>query len=173
MRTSKGESLDKANDHKATILFLDLDGVLSLQGMRSGRFDLDPNAVNSLQDFLKVTSSYKNINTVISSDWRRLGFSFCAALLSNAGLELDFHPNWKTPSLPGKGRKKEIITWIEKQMGKSVTCWDSIWESGNIVILDDQPLFADNPCFFKTNPRYGITFEISHAMVEFLGDNNV
>lgn len=151
------------------ILFLDIDGVLNsgeyIQSLRYKKrselgfpdCDLDPVAIQHLNRLCRVTGA----KIVISSTWRE--FDDCIPALKRNGLKAPIVG--KTPNLQRINRSCS--------RGEEIDSWEGwkLHKLDNYLILDDDsdmlPKQKDN--FIQTNPRQGLTEEITNIAIKKLG----
>ena len=109
---------------KRNILFLDFDGPLTnarawfAYDKPAGRAmwtTADPVAIEMLNLLVKDF----NILTVVSSTWRKFDKVNPTGIAADWSLRQwgfigEFHPDWKTPVLPGENRNDEIRDWMRR-----------------------------------------------------------
>lgn len=138
---------------KGNIIFLDIDGVLNNSFTETttvtGWTFVEDFLIRNLKRIIDAT----NAKVVLSSSWRwgywstgndRLDYLELVEKLSNFGIFLaDI-----TPAFASNDREKEILWWL-----------DNKFESGNFVILDDEPNYFHLllPYVVKTDRALGIT----------------
>jgi hypothetical protein len=146
------------------ILFLDVDGVLNIQG---GPFE--PACMTQLNRILLKTGAH----VVVSSGWRYL---ISSGQMTLEGFErmLETHGfdgllfGYTCPDEKIAGRENQIGDWLRKharfvaanpQLIEGVECW---------LAIDDLPLDLPPECFLRTDANTGLTEADADRAIELL-----
>jgi hypothetical protein len=136
-------SAERRSTSRKNYLFLDMDGVVVIQGVV--RDDL----FARLREIVRATSAL----IVLSSDWRRLVGDRLLAVGHLSRNQLEMHDY--TPAMPGACvRPKEIVKWLR--------CFAYSHRDVNFVAIDDRPLLQEDggdlliSHFVHTHPLIGI-----------------
>ncbi|MCL2586776.1 MAG: HAD domain-containing protein [Firmicutes bacterium] len=139
------------------LVFLDVDGVLNSinhlveyshkvgkMGHSGINYPFDPNAMLSLQTFIKSTNS----KIVISSVWRLFEGHRIRLLEELSKYDLDSQVIGWTPQLPGESRGREIASFLES--------FES--EADSFIIIDDSSDMEELlPYLIQTEAEIGLT----------------
>jgi len=151
------------------VIFLDIDGVLrpfqytkaceqlwnqnnECKTRDEFGYYFAPYAVDALQHILAMTDAC----IVISSDWRKNGFSEIKAL-------------WLQRRLPGYAKLIGITPFIGNNRGEEISAWlNANPKTKHYVIIDDYddmgPRHAEN--FVRTTNKYGLTMDLANKCIE-------
>ncbi|MBX3733513.1 MAG: hypothetical protein KF791_13065 [Verrucomicrobiae bacterium] len=147
------------------ILFLDIDGVLNLEGSRHP----DVFAPGCVRELRRILDHNPRNHVVFSTAWR-IGFPFfvLGGLWQRHGLPSD-RVLGRTPILRNADRGVEIEQWLEDA---SVRHPDHRIQ--RIAVLDDvaEPVLRHLPedAVFPCDPRRGLTAGIAEAIIRRFGD---
>jgi len=139
------------------ILFLDVDGVFTSKrvhvatggGMSLHWNGWDPVAVKFINDNFGPNTGWK---VVISSTWgKTFDFTSMCDIMGAAGLRLDLHEEWNTPTIGHYQRGEEIQKWLTDN---DMDCM----QSKHYIIVDDNDdmLATQQDNFVKTSTDDGI-----------------
>ncbi|MCL1944898.1 MAG: HAD domain-containing protein [Firmicutes bacterium] len=133
------------------IIFLDIEGVLSVSGR------IDPLCCARLKQILDSTQT----NIVLSSSWRLYDddFGFVLSKIAKYGIDREYFVD-KTPS-SAKGRAYEIYSWLQENP-----------EVIKYVVLDDNDIsdkYIPKDNFVQTDSYVGLSNNDMELCVKILG----
>ncbi|MDR1138498.1 MAG: hypothetical protein LBK70_01330 [Clostridiales bacterium] len=133
------------------IVFLDIEGVLSVYGM------MDSNCCLRLKHILDTTGA----KIVLSSSWRLYddNLDYVVKRLSPYGIGREYFVG-KTPIFGAKNRGYEILQWLNVNLYVS-----------EYVVLDDNYIssrYVPDECFVQTDPSIGLSQEKMQTCIDKL-----
>lgn len=145
-------------------LFLDIDGVISLYGTKSGFRSLNKQRIRNLRDVVRATGCH----IVISSTWRLYPemMSLLRRRFAYKGLSIF----GRTPILlgvDGQGKRgEEIKTWLDDYAPIIPYTFAIVDDMERDQFVGKDFDFSSN--FVQTNPNQGLTKEKAAAIIDIL-----